>query len=153
MPDRVEKSEAEWKEILDPEAFRVMRKQGTERAFTGRYWDEKAEGVYRCRGCGTPLFSSRTKFESGTGWPSFWAPVDEENVSEEVDRRLFMKRTEVLCAACDAHLGHVFSDGPDPTGLRYCINSVSLELDREASPETPEEEAPAASDGAGTAGR
>lgn len=153
MPDRVEKSEEEWKEILDPEAFRVMRKQGTERAFTGRYWDEKTEGVYRCRGCGTPLFSSGTKFESGTGWPSFWAPVDEENVREEVDRRLFMKRTEVLCAACDAHLGHVFSDGPDPTGLRYCINSVSLELDRETSPEVSDEGAPAASDGAGTAGR
>ena len=132
MADRVDKSDAEWREELTPEEYRIMRKKGTEHAFTGEYWDTKTPGLYRCRGCGTPLFSSETKYESGSGWPSFWEPVAEENVRSEEDRSLFMKRTEVLCAACDAHLGHVFPDGPDPTGLRYCINSASLRLDRDA---------------------
>jgi peptide-methionine (R)-S-oxide reductase len=109
-----------------------MRRKGTEPAFSGEYWDTKDAGVYRCRGCGTPLFSSETKYDSGTGWPSFWTPVEEDHVKMEEDRSFAMRRTEVLCAACDAHLGHVFPDGPKPTGLRYCINSSSLDLDREA---------------------
>jgi peptide-methionine (R)-S-oxide reductase len=129
MAERVERSEEEWRSILSDEEYRVLRKRGTERAFTGRYHDEKTPGLYRCRGCGAPLFSSDTKYESGTGWPSFYDVVDEDNVREEDDRKLFMKRTEVLCAACGGHLGHVFPDGPQPTGLRYCINSAALELD------------------------
>jgi peptide-methionine (R)-S-oxide reductase len=132
MPKRVEKSDADWKAELDPEAYYVMRRKGTEPAFSGEYWDTKDAGVYRCRGCGTPLFSSETKYDSGTGWPSFWTPVEEDHVKMEEDRSFAMRRTEVLCAACDAHLGHVFPDGPKPTGLRYCINSSSLDLDREA---------------------
>ena len=126
MTEKIHKTDAEWKAQLTPEQFKVARKKGTERAYSGEYWDNHAQGMYRCVCCGTPLFKSDTKFESGTGWPSFYAPVGPENVREESDNTLFMRRTEVLCAACDAHLGHVFKDGPRPTGLRYCMNGVAM---------------------------
>lgn len=129
MNDKAEKTGKDWKKELTPEQYRVTRKKGTEPAFSGKYWNTKTPGTYRCVCCGEPLFDSETKFDSGTGWPSFYAPVDKSRVKEEEDRALWMRRTEVLCSKCDAHLGHVFPDGPEPTGLRYCINSASLKLD------------------------
>lgn len=131
MADRVTKTDKDWKEQLDEQAYHVLREKGTERAFTGEYHDEKAKGVYRCKGCGTSLFSSETKYDSGTGWPSFYQPMDKGAVREEADRSHFMTRTEVLCAKCGGHLGHVFPDGPNPSGLRYCINSCALDLEKE----------------------
>jgi peptide-methionine (R)-S-oxide reductase len=129
MVEKIKKSEAEWREELTDEEYRVMRQKGTERAFTGEYYDLDEEGVYRCAACGQPLFTSDTKYHSGSGWPSFYQPVSEETIEEQKDTSHFMVRTEVTCSRCGAHLGHVFTDGPQPTGLRYCINSVSLDFE------------------------
>jgi peptide-methionine (R)-S-oxide reductase len=134
---KIEKPNAAWRQELTPEQYHVLREKGTERAFTGMYWDEHTPGLYRCAACGNPLFTSDTKFDSGTGWPSFTSPVEGGSVDTETDRSFFMSRTEVLCSACGGHLGHVFPDGPRPTGLRYCINSASLTL--EPAPEPMEE--------------
>jgi peptide-methionine (R)-S-oxide reductase len=127
--EKIQKTDEEWKKLLTPEQYKVLRKHGTETAWTGKYNSHKEKGTYVCAACGLPLFSSDTKFDSGTGWPSFWKPINETNVGEQADRSLFMVRTEVHCARCGGHLGHVFPDGPPPTGLRYCLNSVSLDFE------------------------
>jgi peptide-methionine (R)-S-oxide reductase len=129
--DKVTKTEAEWKALLTPQQYHVLREKGTERAGTGEYANNHDKGIYKCAACANELFSSETKFESGTGWPSFYQPIAKEAVTEETDRKFFMKRTEVLCARCGGHLGHVFEDGPKPTGLRYCMNSAALKLEKQ----------------------
>lgn len=130
MVEKMEKDEAEWRKILSPEAFRILRKKGTEKPFTGKYYNHYEKGVYRCKGCGNALFGSETKFKSGSGWPSFHMPISEDKIKTEDDHAFGMVRIELLCAQCGGHLGHVFKDGPPPTGLRYCINSLSLDFEK-----------------------
>lgn len=130
MSEKIEKTDEEWKKTLTPEQYHILREKGTERAFTGVYADAHEPGVYKCAGCGNPLFSSETKFESGSGWPSFYEPLAKDAVETETDRKFMMTRTEVLCGKCGGHLGHVFPDGPEPTGLRYCMNSAALKLEK-----------------------
>jgi peptide-methionine (R)-S-oxide reductase len=129
MAEKIEKSDAEWAQQLTPDEFRIAREKGTERAFTGKYWDTKTQGTYKCICCGEPLFDSNTKFDSGSGWPSFFAPLSSDAIATEVDDTHFMRRTEIHCAKCGCHLGHLFDDGPKPTGQRYCVNSASLKLE------------------------
>ena len=132
MADKIRKSDEEWRQALDTDQYRVLREEGTERAFSGKYWDFKGKGVYRCAGCGSELFESQTKYDSRSGWPSFWQPIAGDKVEERADTSHGMRRVEVRCAACEGHLGHVFEDGPKPTGLRYCINSAALDFEKNA---------------------
>jgi peptide-methionine (R)-S-oxide reductase len=129
MAEKIDKTDEEWRRELTPEQYRILREKGTERAFTGEYDDNKEPGMYRCAGCGQPLFDAETKFDSGSGWPSFYQPVEKDNVDEKGDFSHGMRRTEVMCSGCGGHLGHVFPDGPRPTGMRYCINSAALDFE------------------------